>query len=267
MDPRAETAPRSLRRTALEMAFLVALSLGLTVPALAQSQGVWEPPFQWPMVAVHLLHHTSGDILSWAYDGPSAHLWDPGTGIFTPVSNNNTNIFCSCHAAMKEGLYMVAGGAFVNSAQVFDNLSIDPGIWLTKQDMNFTRFYPTCTTLGNTPGTDCSAVSPRSFIDAGSTIFTASSSRSIKQNLAPVQIANILDKISQVEVYNYDFINGPKDKIGLMAEDFHTVFGRGSDKEINGQEVEMALWLAVQELTGRIAELEARLSAERSCEP
>lgn len=149
MDPRAETAPRSLRRTALEMAFLVALSLGLTVPALAQSQGVWEPPFQWPMVAVHLLHHTSGDILSWAYDGPSAHLWDPGTGIFTPVSNNNTNIFCSCHAAMKEGLYMVAGGAFVNSAQVFDNLSIDPGIWLTKQDMNFTRFYPTCTTLGD----------------------------------------------------------------------------------------------------------------------
>jgi hypothetical protein len=50
-------------------------------------------------------------------------------------------------------------------------------------------------------------------------------------------------------VFAYDFIDGPKDKIGLMAEDFHTVFGRGSDKLINGQEVEMALWLAVQELT------------------
>jgi hypothetical protein len=75
----------------------------------------------------------------------------------------------------------------------------------------------------------------------GSTTFTASSSRTIKENLAPVQVPSILDKISGVNVYNYDLIEGPKDKIGLMAEDFHAIFGRGSDKEINGQEVEMAL--------------------------
>ena len=33
-----------------------------------------------------------------------------------------------------------------------------------------------------------------------------------------------------------------------MAEDFHTVFERGSDKQLNSQEVVMALWLAVKQL-------------------
>jgi len=119
--------------------------------------------------------------------------------------------------------------------------------------------------LGNVPGAACSTASARSFIDAGSTIFTASSSRTIKENLTPVQVPEILDKISAVGVYNYDFIEGPKDKIGLMAEDFHTVFGRGSDKMLNGQEVEMALWLAVQELTAQNKQLTAqnqRLTAQ-----
>ncbi|HZF12712.1 MAG TPA: tail fiber domain-containing protein [Thermoanaerobaculia bacterium] len=111
--------------------------------------------------------------------------------------------------------------------------------------------------LGNGTGVACSSSATRSFIDAGSTTFTASSSRSLKENLEPVQVPNILDKIAHVAVYNYDFINGPKDKIGLMAEDFHTVLGHGSDKLINGQEVEMTLWLAVQELTTRNKELAA----------
>jgi hypothetical protein len=113
--------------------------------------------------------------------------------------------------------------------------------------------------IGNVPGAACSTATTRSFIDAGSTTFTASSSRTLKENLTPLEPANILDKIAKVGVYNYDFIAGPKDKIGLMAEDFHNVFNHGSDKVINGQEVEMALWLAVQELTARNKELASRL--------
>jgi hypothetical protein len=132
--------------------------------------------------------------------------------------------------------------------------------------------------LGSTVGSGCAAAASRSFIDAGSTTFTASSSRSIKENVEPVRVPNILDKIASVGVYNYDFIEGPKDKIGLMAEDFHTIFGRGSDKLLNGQDVEMALWLAVQQLTTqnkelatqnkelsqRLADLEARVSAAQT---
>jgi hypothetical protein len=106
-----------------------------------------------------------------------------------------------------------------------------------------------------------------SGLTAGSTQFTVVSSRTMKENLEPVAMPDILEKIAAVDVYTYDLINGPKDVLGLVAEDFHGVFGRGSDKAINGQEVEMALWLAVkelsarnQELAERLAELEARLA-------
>jgi len=109
-----------------------------------------------------------------------------------------------------------------------------------------------------------------SQINAGSTTFTVSSSRTLKENLMPVRVPDILEKLATIEVYSYDFIDGPKDKLGLMAEDFHQVFQRGSDKMIDGQEVEMALWLAVKELTeqnkklaDRLAALEAELAAER----
>ena len=111
--------------------------------------------------------------------------------------------------------------------------------------------------LGATAGTSCASQGTRSFIDAGSTAFTNVSSRSAKENLQPMKVESILDKISHVGVYTYDYKgkDGPKDKLGLMAEDFHTVFQRGDDKTINGQDVDMALWLAVQELTARNKDL------------
>ena len=76
----------------------------------AQDLGVWDPPVAWPMVAVHLLHQPDGEILSWAYNGTSARLWNPDTGAFTAVPTAH-NIFCSGHAAIaKDGRYVVAGG-------------------------------------------------------------------------------------------------------------------------------------------------------------
>jgi hypothetical protein len=77
--------------------------------------------------------------------------------------------------------------------------------------------------IGVTPGAACSTSVPRSFMDAGDAVFTTTSSRTLKEHLRPAQAERILDKISSIKVYNYDFINGPKDKIGLMAEDFHTI--------------------------------------------
>jgi Chaperone of endosialidase len=102
---------------------------------------------------------------------------------------------------------------------------------------------------------------PGSNINAGSTGFTATSSRTLKENLAPIQIGGILEKIANIGVYKYDFIAGQKDLIGLMAEDFHQLFQHGSDKLLNGQEVDMALWLAVQELTARNQQLTAQVAA------
>ncbi|HEX8409251.1 MAG TPA: tail fiber domain-containing protein [Thermoanaerobaculia bacterium] len=107
-------------------------------------------------------------------------------------------------------------------------------------------------------GTGCST--PSSSINAGSTSFTAASSRTFKENLEAVSMDNVLDKIGEVGVYKYDFINGPKDRLGLMAEDFHTIFGRGDEKFIDGQDIQMALWLAVQKLAAQNKELTERLA-------
>ena len=98
-----------------------------------------------------------------------------------------------------------------------------------------------------------------SEIDAGDANFTTSSSRHIKENFTRVPNTDILQKIENIPVSTYDFIDGPKDKMGLVAEDFYTVFGRGSDKVINGNEVTMALWLAVQTLTKENQVLKARV--------
>lgn len=106
------------------------------------------------------------------------------------------------------------------------------------------------------PGPGCS-VTPRSWIDAGSTGFSVSSSRTLKENVDSLEAEGILEKIRAIPVYEYDFIDGPKDRIGVMAEDFHQVFERGSDKELSGHEMTMALWIAVQELSARVEQLQA----------
>lgn len=102
---------------------------------------------------------------------------------------------------------------------------------------------------------------PSSSLNAGDAQFTVASSRTFKENLSPVAVPDILDRIGQVGVYNYDFINGPKDRLGLIAEDFHEVLGRGDEKYINGGEVQVALWLAVQQLTAQNKALTERLNA------
>jgi hypothetical protein len=100
-----------------------------------------------------------------------------------------------------------------------------------------------------------------SSINAGSAQFTVSSSRTFKENIQATDVPDILEKIEAVPVVTYDFKNnGPKDRLGLIAEDFHSVLGRGDDKHIDGQDVQMALWMAVQKLTAENKALTERLS-------
>jgi hypothetical protein len=107
-------------------------------------------------------------------------------------------------------------------------------------------------------GSGCS--NPTSTINAGSASFTTTSSRTFKENIETVSAPTILEKIEKVPVVTYDFKNnGPKNRMGLIAEDFYTVFHRGDDKHIDGQDVEMALWLAVQQLTSQNKQLTDRI--------
>ena len=119
----------------------------------------------------------------------------------------------------------------------------------------------------STPGSDLVIASgggcnnPASNINAGATQFTVTSSRTFKENLQPVAVPGLLDKMGKVAVYNYDFINGPTDRLGMVAEEFHEIFGRGSEKLIDGNEVQLALWLAVQQLTEQNKALTERVNA------
>ena len=108
-------------------------------------------------------------------------------------------------------------------------------------------------------GANCS--NPSSSLNAGDAQFTVASSRTFKENLAPVVVPDVLDKLQKIDVYRYDFIDGPKGRMGLMAEDFHEIFARGSDKYIDGNEVQMALWLAVRQLAAEKRELVQRMEA------
>ena len=104
-----------------------------------------------------------------------------------------------------------------------------------------------------------------SSMNAGDAQFTIASSRTFKENIEPVDTCDLLSKIESIPVVTYDYRNdGPKDRMGLIAEDFHQIFGRGDDKHIDGQEVQMALWLAVQQLTAQNKQLQDRLNALES---
>ena len=105
-----------------------------------------------------------------------------------------------------------------------------------------------------------------SKIDAGDAQFTTSSSRSYKENIRPLDQEDILEKIADIPVNCFDFKPGHcadgencKNRMGLIAEDFHAIFERGSEKEINGQEVQMALWMAVRHLYARNKELSQKV--------
>ena len=95
-----------------------------------------------------------------------------------------------------------------------------------------------------------------SRINAGATTFTASSSRDLKENIRDFDGSQVLKRMQDVRVKTYDwkkqnFAGDEADRtnrLGLIAEEFHQVLGRGSDKEINGQELQSVLWMAVQEL-------------------
>jgi galactose oxidase len=111
------------------------------------SQGQWSAPFFWPVVAVHLHLLPSGRVLSWGRVG-EAQLWDPSTGMFTPVPSS-TMVFCSGHTFLADGRLLVTGGHLgdlrgLPDVNLFDDLS---QAWEPQPRMRWARWYPTSTTL------------------------------------------------------------------------------------------------------------------------
>jgi galactose oxidase len=109
--------------------------------------GEWAPPFDWPVVAVHLHLLPDGRVLSWGAVG-EPQLWDPATGHFT-AAPSTTMLFCSGHSFMGDGRLLVTGGHIsehhgLPDANIFDPVS---ATWTRVPPMSRGRWYPTSTTL------------------------------------------------------------------------------------------------------------------------
>ncbi|MCX6816555.1 MAG: tail fiber domain-containing protein [Candidatus Beckwithbacteria bacterium] len=93
-----------------------------------------------------------------------------------------------------------------------------------------------------------------SWIAAGSTAFTANSSREWKENIATFSIPDILTRFQNAKPRTFDWkaeYNTSPDRfnnLGFIAEEFYPVLQRGDNKYVNGQDVMIANWLATQAL-------------------
>ena len=153
--------------------FLVALlALGPTV-SLGQ-QGAWEEPFDFGTpetgftMAVDLIHvppnpPQPAKVLALSWQSPDdSRLWTPPIGIAPPgvfesADLPTTYTFCGGHSALADGRVLHVGGGPVQCCHQFDADLFDPFSEIGSQwndptappDMNFRRWYPTATTLGD----------------------------------------------------------------------------------------------------------------------
>ncbi|HUR96263.1 MAG TPA: galactose oxidase-like domain-containing protein [Gemmatimonadales bacterium] len=118
-----------------------------SVPEPAASQGRWDAPFAWPIVAVHLSVLPDGQVLSWGREG-NPQKWNPTTGLFVEAPST-THLFCAGQAFLPDGRLFVAGGHLSDNhglpdANIFDHRT---GQWVRVASMAHGRWYPTATTL------------------------------------------------------------------------------------------------------------------------
>src|SRR3954464_10061396 len=130
-----------------------------------QDLGQWGPVVDWPVVGVHVALLPNGKVLAYdsvgdnatesypVQDHTRATVWDPATGVQTPVNvDTGFNIFCSGLAHLMDGSIFVAGG---NKDQQLNGIVkthlFNPvtNTWTLGPDMAAGRWYPSVTPLDN----------------------------------------------------------------------------------------------------------------------
>ena len=133
--------------------------------AAPQDVGEWGPVVDWPVVGVHVALLPDGKVLAYdsigdnatetypVHDHTRATVWDPATGIHTPVNvDTGFNVFCSGLAHLLDGRVFLAGGnkdAQLNG--IVQTHIFDPAgyTWSLGPNMAAGRWYPTVTPLRN----------------------------------------------------------------------------------------------------------------------
>ncbi len=130
-----------------------------------QDVGEWGPVVDWPVVGVHVALLPDGKVLAYdsigdnatetypVHDHTRATVWDPQTGIETPVNvDTGFNVFCSGLAHLLDGRVFLAGGnkdAQLNG--IVQTHIFDPAgyAWSLGPNMAAGRWYPSVTPLHN----------------------------------------------------------------------------------------------------------------------
>jgi hypothetical protein len=116
----------------------------------AASIGQWAPAAATPIVAINMIQMDNGKILMLEGQGTTPQVFDPETGVFTPVPiTTGTDLFCAGAAAMSDGRILVVGGHGTTLTGTRDVNIFDPATntWTAAGKMAYARWYPTVTAL------------------------------------------------------------------------------------------------------------------------
>ena len=129
-------------------------------PPDASTVGSWGKLQNWPIVAVQSILMNTGKILNidgWVAPSPSG-IYDPNLGGlpdggYTSIDNPlPLDIFCSGNVTLADGRVLLNGGhGFTNVIGLPDTTIYDPATetWSVGPKMNYARWYPTSTELGD----------------------------------------------------------------------------------------------------------------------
>jgi hypothetical protein len=105
----------------------------------------------------------------------------------------------------------------------------------------------------------------------GSASWSFSSDRNLKENLQSVDAADVLERVNQLPLHEWNYIGYEQRHVGPMAQDFHTAFPwSGDDRTLNTADLDGVALAAIQGLNQKletelkqkqteITELKARL--------
>jgi hypothetical protein len=133
-------------------------STAIVLGTASNGSGQWTAPFNWPIVAIHMILLPSGKVLSIGRTR-EPQIWDPGAGNFVTMASPAW-LFCAGHALLADGQVLVAGG-HIDDGFGLPNTTVftDGAGWSSSAEMVRGRWYPTVTVMGNgeaviTAGTD-----------------------------------------------------------------------------------------------------------------
>jgi Domain of unknown function (DUF1929) len=143
-----------------------ASSTNVTVRAITVNTGLgkWSEVITLPVPPVHAAVLPTGKVLFWEYSDDLAttyktrsFVWDAvNNSSVTQVNNVDARIFCSGHSLLADGRLFAMGGTLgpanggpllgTKTTSFFDS---NTNAWTKGPNMNYGRFYPSSTVLGN----------------------------------------------------------------------------------------------------------------------